>query len=160
RRILETVFPVDRSKIRVADLGCLEGGYAVGFARFGFRVLGLEVRAANFEACAYVKANTSLPNLEFVQDDAWNIARYGKFDAVFCCGLWSHLDRPKRFLDLLASVTTRLLILQTHFATDAVSSKFGPSELVENEGLLGRWYTEFAADDAVANREARKWASW
>ncbi|MGB9223237.1 MAG: SAM-dependent methyltransferase, partial [Mycobacterium sp.] len=44
RGILETVFPGDKSKLRLADVGCLEGGYAVEFARMGFRVLGIEVR--------------------------------------------------------------------------------------------------------------------
>jgi len=161
RRVLDTVFPGDRSRVRVADLGCLEGGFAVEFARMGFRVLGLEVREANFAACRYVRANTNLANLEFVQDDAWNVARYGPFDAVFCCGLLYHLDRPRRFLELLASVTTRVLILQTHFATAAANPKFGLSaELCENEGLPGRWYTEFADDAAFAGREAARWSSW
>src|SRR6516225_770308 len=92
RRILETVFPGDKKHLRLADLGCLEGGYAVQFARIGFQVLGIEVRKENFAACQYVKANTRLPSLDFVFDNAWNIARYGSFDAVFCCGLLYHLD--------------------------------------------------------------------
>ena len=82
RRILETVFPGDRSRLRLADLGCLEGGFAVEFARMGFQVVGIEARESNIEACRYVKANTSLPNLEFVRDDARNVARHGVFDAV------------------------------------------------------------------------------
>ncbi|CMG19938.1 Uncharacterised protein [Mycobacterium tuberculosis] len=40
RGILETVFPGDKSHLRLADVGCLEGGYAVGFARMGFRSSG------------------------------------------------------------------------------------------------------------------------
>ena len=35
---------------------------------------------------------------------------------VFCCGLLYHLDKPKEFLDTLSAVTTKLLILQTHFS--------------------------------------------
>src|SRR5262245_16857002 len=64
KRTLSVVFPGDRSKIRIADLGCLEGGYSVEMARMGFRVLGLEVRESNLTACRYVKAHTNLPNLE------------------------------------------------------------------------------------------------
>ena len=75
RRILDTVFPEDKQHLRLADLGCLEGGYAVEFARMGFQVLGIEMREANIAACNYVKSRTSLPNLEFVQDNALNIAR-------------------------------------------------------------------------------------
>ena len=109
RGILETVFPGDKNDFRLADVGCLEGGYAVEFARMGFRVLGIEVRELNIAACNYVKSKTDLPHLEFVQDDALNIARHGVFDAVFCCGLLYHLDRPKQYLETLSSVTNKLL---------------------------------------------------
>ena len=112
------MFPGDKNHYRLADLGCLEGGFAVEFARMGFQVLGIEVREANMAACNYVKANTNLPNLEFIKDDARNIAKYGVFDVVFCCGLLYHLDKPKEFLNTLSAVTTKLLILQTHFSTD------------------------------------------
>ena len=108
KRTLDVVFPRDRQQLRLADLGCLEGGYAVEFARMGFQVLGLDIRESNLAACRYVQSHTNLPNLEFVQDDAWNIASYGTFDAVFCCGLFYHLDRPKRFLDLMSTVTRKL----------------------------------------------------
>lgn len=163
KRVLRTVFPGDKSRLRLADLGCLEGGYAVEFARMGFQVLGLEVRASNIAACRYVKARTNLPNLEFVQDDAWNIAKYGCFDAVFCCGLLYHLDEPRRFLGILAEVTRKLLILHTHFATEAETTsttKYKLSRIDKNESLPGRWYTEFADDKAFQNRENARWSSW
>lgn len=160
RRILDTVFPGDKGRFRLADLGCLEGGFAVEFARMGFQVLGLEVRESNIAACRYVKANTNLPNLKFVRDDAWNIAKYGTFDAIFCCGLLYHLDRPYYFLKILSGITRRLLIVQTHFSTQDTNDKFHLSEMTENESLRGRWYTEFATDGAFSQREGRKWAAW
>jgi hypothetical protein len=179
RRVMDTVFPGDKQGLRLVDLGCLEGGYAVEFARMGFRVLGMDVREANIAACQYVKSKTDLPNLDFVRDDVWNIARYGTFDAVFCCGLLYHLDQPRHFLQILSSVTTKLLFLQTHFSTgsgDTVLSKLLPaaqralakltgdkhnlSALSENEGLAGRWYTEFPDDSSFRRREDSRWASW
>lgn len=184
RRVLETVFPGDKSRVRLADVGCLEGGYAVEFARLGFQVVGIEVREANIAACNYVKANTNLPNLEFVKDDALNIARYGQFDAVFCCGLLYHLDKPKQFLETLARATRKLVILQTHFSVDTPAprsaaagfpgqllarmrrrasrpaEKFALSDLAENEGLRGRWYVEFADGESFDRRESARWASW
>jgi SAM-dependent methyltransferase len=158
RRLLDTVFPGDKSRFRLADLGCLEGGYAVEFARMGFQVLGLEVRDLNVAACRWVQERTHLPNLEFVQDDAWNVERYGPFDAVFCCGLLYHFDRPRRFLEILSRVTTRALILQTHFSTERPNEAL--SGLETHEGLEGRWYTEFQDDGDFAAREAKRWASW
>ncbi len=192
RRLLDTVFPGDKNHYRLADLGCLEGGFAVEFARMGFQVLGIEVREANIAACNYVKANTNLPNLDFIKDDARNIAKYGVFDVVFCKGLLYHLDKPKEFLNTLSAVTTKLLILQTHFSTDTKKTdtknkehrwfgiarkllarvkrhnpepaakyrEFNLSELTENETLRGRWYTEFANDEAFSKRDSSKWSSW
>jgi hypothetical protein len=184
QRILETVFPGDKQGLRLADLGCLEGGFAVEFARMGFQVLGLDVREANIRACRYVKTHTNLPNLEFVQDDAWNIAKYGTFDAVFCCGLLYHLDSPKRFLEILSTITTKLLIVQTHFSTETSGLRDplpralkrllpaflrGPatsrhihrlSRLCEHESVRGRWYDEFDSDEAFRRRPDTRWAAW
>lgn len=183
RRILDTVFPGDRSNLRLADVGCLEGGYAVEFARMGFAVLGIEVRELNIEACNYVKSKTDLPRLEFVQDNALNIASHGVFDAVFCGGLLYHLDRPKQYLETLSAVTKKLLILHTHFSLIGrspiglrlpprvrryadtllgrpVRTKHTLSLPSENEGLPGRWYSEFPNERSFGNRETAKWSSW
>jgi SAM-dependent methyltransferase len=124
RRVLDATFPGGKQHLRIADLGCLEGGYTVAFARLGFQALGLDVREANIEACRYVQSHVNLPQLEFVRDDVWNIETYGVFDAIFCCGLFYHLDRPREFLDLLSRATKRVLILQTHFS-EAGDSRLG-----------------------------------
>jgi SAM-dependent methyltransferase len=179
RRVLDTLWPGDKKGLRLVDLGCLEGGYAVEFARLGFDVLGVEVREENFQACRFVKSKVDLPNLEFVKDDVWNLADHGVFDVVFCCGLFYHVDRPRELLNLLASVTSKLLILQTHFSTNAMyptsvlpywvrkllariklSHKFSLSRLTKNEGLPGRWYTEYSTSASHRKREGWKWASW
>jgi 2-polyprenyl-3-methyl-5-hydroxy-6-metoxy-1,4-benzoquinol methylase len=94
KRLLNMLFPEGVAGKRIVDLGCLEGGYAVEFARMGMESLGLEVRQSNFDNCLYVKDRIRLPNLKFIKDNAWNIASYGRFDVIFCCGLLYHLDRP------------------------------------------------------------------
>jgi SAM-dependent methyltransferase len=184
KRMLDATFPGDKRHLRIADLGCLEGGYTVEFARLGLKALGLDVRGSNIEACRYVQSKVDLPNLEFVLDDVWNIAAHGTFDAVFCCGLFYHLDKPREFLNLLSQVTKRLLILQTHFSEAKDSPSFIQprrfrralarvfplkntgttthklSFLSENEGLPGRWMPEFRNKRAFLDRENRRWASW
>jgi SAM-dependent methyltransferase len=160
KHILSCIFPNNRNNIRIADLGCLEGGYSLEFARLGYNVLGLDVRESNIEACQFVKSKVNLPNLEFVKDDAWNISKYGEFEVMFCCGLLYHLDKPKKFLHLLSSVTKNLLILQTHFSTGTPNPKFQQTELTENEGLKGRWQIEFIDDEAFKQREVARWSSW
>jgi 2-polyprenyl-3-methyl-5-hydroxy-6-metoxy-1,4-benzoquinol methylase len=177
-RLIDVVFHGDKSRLRLADLGCLEGGFAVEFARMGIgEVIGLDAREINIAACQYVKSRTKLPNLRFVQDDAWNIAKYGTFDIIFCCGLLYHLDRPKRYLELLSSVTSKLLIVQTHFSTIEPWETRMPRVVLRtlrkvrrqnpywlgiaalNEGLPGRWRTEFT-DQTHQQREAHRLSSW
>lgn len=119
-----------RSSIRIADLGCLEGGYSVEFARNGYEVLGIEAREANIKKCLYVASNLNLPNLKFIQDDVKNIQKYGSFDVVFCCGLLYHLDKPCSFLKLLGSITSHMLILHTHYSLGSRRSVFGKYPLL------------------------------
>lgn len=158
-RIVKTIFPAGARGRSIVDLGCLEGGYSVAFARLGMDTVGLEVRKSNFENCLYVKKNVDLPNLNFVNDDAWNVSKYGKFDVVFCCGLLYHLDRPVAFIKELAGVCTKALILNTHIATER-QSPYSLSNLTENEGIRGRWYREYDPGTNEETLEGMKEASW
>ncbi|MHB1527730.1 MAG: class I SAM-dependent methyltransferase [Candidatus Dormibacteria bacterium] len=161
-RTLDLLFPsAQRRGTTVVDLGCLEGGYAVEFARAGFEVTGLEARRVNLERCQFVAAALDLPNLHFVRDDARNLGEYPPFDVVFCSGLLYHLDRPAAYLNLLAARTRRLLILQTHYALpDRTPPDFALSELTTHEGYQGRWYREFADEVAQDDIEASNWSSY
>ena len=153
KRTLAFVFPQDRRDVRIADLGCLEGGYTALFARMGFQTVGIEVRQRNYEACLFIKENVDLPNLSFEMDDVWNTHKYGEFDAIFCSGLLYHLDRPKRFLEYISSLTRKLLLLQTHFAPDSEEDgaveTYHLSSLQENEGVRGRWQIEFPDENLM-----------
>lgn len=148
---------------RIVDLGCLEGGYALEFARMGFDSLGIEVRQSNIDNCLEVKRRAGLSNLDFAKDDVWNIAAYGPFDVVFCCGLLYHLDRPRAFIRLLGEQARDAVIINTHYAQPdlypetAFADVLGPLE--EHEGLPGRWYHEHDGG-TVEELERMKWASW
>src|SRR5690242_2107008 len=102
RGIVRMLYPNGVTGIRIADLGCLEGGFAVEFARMGMDAVGVEVRKSNFQNCLYVKQHTDLPTLDFINDDAWNLPRYGTFDIIFCCGLLYHLENPVSFINMLS----------------------------------------------------------
>jgi hypothetical protein len=95
-----------------------------------------------------------------------------------------HLDKPREFLRLLAKITRRALILQTHFSEGkdppawirprrlrraitrivplrrTATTTHRLSRLVENEGLPGRWFSEFRTERAYRDRANRRWASW
>jgi SAM-dependent methyltransferase len=156
KKFLGLLYPEGATGKRVVDLGCLEGGYSVELARAGFDALGIEVRQSNFENCQRVKAGTHLPNLTFACDDVHNLGKYGIFDVVFCCGLLYHLDKPRKFVDLIAQLCRRVAIVDTHVADTQPNGEFPLSEVTENEGWTGRWFSEF--DDS--KRHEDKWSAW
>jgi SAM-dependent methyltransferase len=166
-RSLEIAFASDGLAGKsIVDLGCLEGGYTVEFARAGMAATGLEVRDVNFAKCRLVADHLGLSNLKFVQDDVRNVEQYGPVDAVWCSGLLYHLDRPTEFLHLLGKITTRVLLLQTHYATSRrppLWRTYPPhrySRLVRHEGNLGRWVREYGDRTEQDKVEGAVWASY
>lgn len=157
KRFLSLAFPAGVAGKRIVDLGCLEGGYAVSFARDGLQTLGIEIRQSNIENCRLIKQATNLPNLEFVCDDVRNLEKYGKSDAIFCCGILYHLDEPRKFLEQMSRACERVLIIDTHVAAEQPNRTFTVSEVTQNEGLAGRWFAEIPSDKG---RQQDKWSSW
>ncbi|HKG23566.1 MAG TPA: class I SAM-dependent methyltransferase [Blastocatellia bacterium] len=169
-RVLSVLYRGDFARLRIADLGCLEGGFALALARRGARVIGVEARALNLEKCALLKEHFDLPALEFAQADVKDFTadRFGHFDAVMALGILYHLDRPVEWLRQLASVTKDVLIVETHYAPaddaaladiDPRISNLSPLEDVEVEGhnYKGRWFFEY---DKSVDRESQLWASY
>jgi SAM-dependent methyltransferase len=175
----------ERKKLRVVDLGCLEGGYAVEFARSGFESLGIEAREDNLRKCEYVKSNLDLPNLNFVQDDVRNLPAYGKFDITLCYGLLYHLNDPVNFINIMSNCTNKLLLLNTHFAPERdLRYNLGPlnkriiapiqkrikflepqknyrlTKISKNEGYKGRWYREWSENENKEKVEKLLWDSY
>jgi len=166
-RTLNVAFDGNLGGKAIVDLGCLEGGFTVEFARAGFDAHGIDARKLNIEKCEYVAERLHLPNLHFVQDDVRNVEKHGPFDAVFCAGLLYHLDEPAAFLRTLARVTRRVLILQTHYSTvdlpggdNLVAGNYGLSPMTVHEGNEGRWYPEFEDGEHVDEVEKLVAASW
>jgi len=149
----------DHAKVRIADLGCLEGGYSVELARAGYETLGIEGRDENFACCEYVGERVGLSNLRFACDDVRNLEEHGTFDAVLCIGLLYHLDEPSAFLEMLGRRTRRLVMVQTHYATDLVSEGYPLGEWTTHEDRRGRWYSEIAEDGDAGDLMANRWAS-
>lgn len=109
-RLLRLVYPDGFHRKRLVDLGCLEGGHTLGFARAGFDALGIEVRNSNFANCQIVKSRCPLPNLSFVKDDARNVEKYGTFDVVFCSGLLYHMECPRAFIQTISACCSKALL--------------------------------------------------
>jgi len=181
--------PEEFPNLSVVDLGCLEGGYSVAFARMGFKVTGMDAREDNLERANWVKQQLGLSNLNYVQDDVKNLSNHGPFDIIFCGGLLYHLDKPSEFIRLMHQNAKRLVFVHTHyslaqdsfydnrlklsFAQRAAKKVFGLpnyhyagkndfrlSPLVSNEGYDGRWFYEFDAASSKKDIEKNAEASY
>jgi len=160
-KILNILYPdkSKRSSIRIIDLGCQYGDYSFDFARQGFNVLGLEVREINYNVCKErLKCADGI--IDFVQDDCWNIEKYGTFDVIFCSGLLYHLDKPSKYLELMSKVCKKVLILNTHFSMLQKKGKHVGPVSTNNEHLPGTWYKEFDPGTSFKDREVSNLSSW
>src|SRR5262249_21346959 len=86
--------PLD--KIRVLDLGFLEGLFAVEFALHGAGVVGIEGRDVNLARAQFTKDVLSLDNLELISDDVRSLNRkhFGRYDVILAYGILYHFDAP------------------------------------------------------------------
>ena len=164
RTALELCPPIDSNGNRatLVDLGALEGGWTTLFARAGYDTLGIEARESNFAHCEFVREHADEDRLHFALDDVRNLADHGVFDACFCSGLLYHLDAPAELLRLIGDVTSRLLIVHTHYAPDTLEhSNYADhlSDLCVHDGRRGRWFQEWPEDATPAEIETYRWAS-
>lgn len=161
RRILQLVAdiagePLDR--LRILDLACLEGQYAVEFARHGASVVGIEGREGNIAKARFAKEALALANLEFHQDDVRNlsVAKYGHFDVVLCLGLFYHLDAPDLFdfMARISEVCRRFVVIDTYVSL-AAKERYTHG----NRTYWGREYVEHSEHSNSEERLDSAWAS-
>lgn len=124
RRIVQIVSDVSHAplaSLRILDLACLEGLYAVEFARQGAQAVAIEGREVNLEKVRFVKKALGLANLALHQDDVRNLSleKYGEFDVVLCLGILYHLDVPDvfHFVENIGRVTRRFAVFDTYVST-------------------------------------------
>jgi SAM-dependent methyltransferase len=160
RRILQSVADVAQKPLaglRILDLACLEGLYAVEFARHGAQVVAIEVREASIEKARFAKETLALENLTFAQDDVRNLSaqRYGVFDVVLCLGILYHLDVPDifSFLERVSEVCRGFAIIDTHTGTSEQSHTYN------GRTYWGSAYGEHALDASPEHKAKQLWAS-
>lgn len=168
-RVLKLLYRGRLANLRVADLGCLEGGYALALAQRGMNVVGIEARAKNLQKAQLLQEHFELPNLEFALGDVKNFTRdeFGDFDVVLALGILYHLDQPPAWLRQIAQATSSLLIIDSHYApADELSLAFIDERLALSSlermedgpaTYEGRWFFEYGEAD---KREDQLWASY
>jgi len=169
-RALSLIYRDRLARLRVADLGSLEGGFALAMAQQGMEVTAIEARRKNLDKCQLLKEQFSLANLTFVHDDVKNFTRqkFGSFDVVLALGIFYHLDDPLSWLRQVAEATRAVLVIESHYAPadeaalallDPRLKHLGPLKKVEANGdtYEGRWFSEYAPG---TDPEEQLWASY
>src|SRR4030042_338272 len=113
RDLVRRPFP----ELRILDLGCGEGVYAVEAALRGAEVLALDARTQRMDQGAACAVRHGLSNLRFIQKDVRLATRevLGSFDVVYLLGLLYHLDAPDvfRVLESIFDLCTEMLVVDT-----------------------------------------------
>lgn len=151
----------DGRRPRIADLGSLEAGYSIELARAGYDVVAIEGRELNHDAATWALERTEVADhVTLVCDDARNLANYGTFDGVLCCGLLYHLDDPVAMLRTISEVSQTLMLhtlFSRRFFLSTVPGRY--SSMTTNEGVRGRWAGEFAANANAKEKAVSRWSS-
>jgi 2-polyprenyl-3-methyl-5-hydroxy-6-metoxy-1,4-benzoquinol methylase len=121
RRIVQIVSDMARrplNELRIVDLACLEGQYAIEFARHGSQCVAIDGRETNLEKARFAKRALNLENLTLALDDVRNLSKdkYGTFDVVLCLGILYHLDGPSvlGLLERIGQVCTGIAVFDTY----------------------------------------------
>lgn len=162
RRVVQAVSDLTGggfSKLRVLDLGVLEGLYTLELSLQGAReAVGIEARDANLVKSEFSREALALSNARFIKDDVRNLSeeKHGRFDLVLCLGLLYHLDEPAVFevLERMAKVCDRYLVIDSLISLE-------PMERVEFRGqaCYGRRELEFKPGTSVAEKAKSLWSS-
>lgn len=138
--------------LRVLDLGCEEGHFAVEFARHGAEVVAVDVREEHLRRAEFLAEATGA-SLRTVRADVreLDLAALGEFDLVLCLGLHYHLDTPDLFdfFETLAHLCRGALVLYGNFS-------LAPREAREHGGKRYHGASVFEHPEGSPESERRR----
>lgn len=159
RRVVQLVHDVfgQIDGLRVLDLACLEGMYALELAARGADVVAIEGREANLAKAQFAARALGLEQrIDFQLGDVRDLSRdrHGEFDAVLCLGILYHLDAPDvfPFVERLAETSSRALIVDTNVSLAPRDEKRRNGAVYEGESLFEH--------DPTSSMEQRLNAVW
>lgn len=163
KKLVQSSFDItdsDPESLRVLDLGCLEGGVSIEFARHGCHVVGIEGRSDNTRKGELIRDLLGLENLKFVTDDVLNMTeeRYGRFDVILCLGILYHVDAKDLlpFVAKMYEMCNRVVIVDTHIAmNDEAKDSFTSNGCTYS----GKSMKEHPLNSTQDQKMDRKWAS-
>jgi tRNA (mo5U34)-methyltransferase len=107
--------PTDCRGMRVLDLGARDGYFSFELERRGAAVVAVDYVPASETGFATV-ADILGSKVEYRQANIYDIdpAKYGRYDLVLFLGLLYHLPDPLRAIEIVRSLCTGRLCLETH----------------------------------------------
>jgi 2-polyprenyl-3-methyl-5-hydroxy-6-metoxy-1,4-benzoquinol methylase len=151
-QLVSDLSPRPINELRVLDLACLEGIFALEFAKRGAEVVGIEGRQAHIERAQFAARALGIDRVEFMLGDVrdLNAQTYGRFDVVLCLGILYHLDAHDLlpFLQSIADVCRGFAVIDTHLSLHA-------KQRFDARGVeyWGRSYPEHDPDSTAERRE-------
>jgi SAM-dependent methyltransferase len=143
---VERFFRYAPNATTILELGALEGAHSFIFAtRPGVkRVVALEGRETNLGKARFVQDLLEIRNVEFAQANLEHadLKQFGKFDAVFCCGLLYHLPEPWKLIRQCSTIAP-LLFIWTQYAAEDEARDIG-------NGLRGKTHIEGGAEEPLS----------
>ena len=141
-------------ELRILDLACGEGVYAIEAALRGAEVIALDARTERMNERAQAAERLSLKRLWFEQNDVRkvNLDSHGEFDVIYFLGILYHLDARDIFpvLTNLYEMCREFVVIDTHIALQS-------QHQVQHNGHLykGIQMREHSEDDPESVRKSR-----
>lgn len=142
--------------LRVLEVGACEAQHTVLLAPFCKEVVAIEVRPKNVVGALIRQFVNGARNVQNLVMDVRDVPpEMGPFDLVFHVGVLYHLPNPVEHLHQIGRLGASALLLDTHYATDALE-KF-PATTIRHGGetYRARIYREKGWADAFSGVEAR-----
>lgn len=161
RRVMQLIRDFSKKpfdQLRILDLACGEGVYAIEAALRGAEVRALDARAERMNEGAKAAERLALKNLSFEQTDIRNvnIDSHGRVDVVLFLGILYHLELRDAALVLknIYEMCHQFVVVDTHIVLHGQVK-------VEHDGRSyeGKQVHEHADDDPEAVRRSRLLAS-
>jgi 2-polyprenyl-3-methyl-5-hydroxy-6-metoxy-1,4-benzoquinol methylase len=161
RRVMQLIRDFSKQpfdQLRILDLACGEGVYAIEAALHGAEVKALDARTERMHEGEKAGKRLGLANLCFEQADIRNVTinTYGSVDVILLLGILYHLDRRDVFqvLQNIHEMCRQFVIIDTHISLSGTTK-------IEHNGQSydGKLVREHADRDSETMRRSRLLAS-
>jgi len=169
RRVMQLIRNFSKKpfdQLRILDLACGEGVYAIEAALRGAEVRALDARTERMSEGVKTAERLGLKNLCFEQADirTVNIGSHGRVDVVLFLGILYHLDQHDVIpvLKNIYGMCDQFVVIDTHIAL------YGQVKIEHNDrSYEGKKVREHADDDPESVRKSRlllsldnPWSFW